>query len=156
MSGRIYFDHAATTAISPRALAVVTEQMAILGNPSSLHFDGRKVRDLVEGAREEIAQAIGSTPSEVIFTASGTEANNSAIKGLYWHRAPRRVIVTTPVEHHAVADPIKWLAEHEGAVVREVAVDRDGAIDLADLTRIVEADRESIALVALIHTNNEI
>ncbi|MGA1705728.1 MAG: cysteine desulfurase family protein [Candidatus Nanopelagicaceae bacterium] len=156
MSGRIYFDHAATTAISPRALEVVTEQMAVLGNPSSLHFDGRKVRDLVEGAREEIAHAIGSTPSEVIFTASGTEANNSAIKGLFWHRAPRRVIVTTPIEHHAVADPIQWLAEHDGAVIREVAVGRDGAIDIADLTRIVEADRESIALVALIHTNNEI
>ena len=156
MSGRIYFDHAATTAISPRALEVVTEQMAVLGNPSSLHFDGRKVRDLVEGAREEIAQAIGSTPSEVIFTASGTEANNSAIKGLFWHRAPRRVIVTTPIEHHAVADPIQWLAEHDGAVIREVAVDQDGAIDIADLTRIVEAERENIALVALIHTNNEI
>lgn len=156
MSGRVYFDHAATTAISTRSLEAVTEQLAILGNPSSLHFDGRKVRDLVEGAREEIAEAIGSRPIEVIFTASGTEANNSAIKGLFWKRAPRRVIVTTPIEHHAVADPIQWLKEHEGAVVREVMVGRDGAIDLADLSRIIEAEREEIALVALIHTNNEI
>ena len=156
MSGRIYFDHAATTAISSRALGAVTEQMAILGNPSSLHFDGRKVRDLVEGSREQIAESIGSSPSEVIFTASGTEANNGAIKGLFWHRAPRRVIVTTPIEHHAVADPIQWLREHEGALVREVAVDSEGVIDISDLTRIIEAERDEIALVALIHTNNEI
>ena len=80
MSGRIYFDHAATTAISERALSTVAEQMAVLGNPSSLHFDGRKVRDVVEDARESIASKIGCVASEVIFTASGTEANNSAIK----------------------------------------------------------------------------
>lgn len=156
MSGRIYFDHAATTAISARSLETVTNQMAILGNPSSLHFDGRKVRDVVEGSREEIAAAVGSEASEVIFTASGTEANNSAIKGLFWHRSPRKVIVTTPIEHHAVLDPIRWLQEHEGAIVREVTVDHQGVIDLIDLARIVEAEREEISLVALIHTNNEI
>ena len=156
MSGRIYFDHAATTAITSQSLHAVTEQMAILGNPSSLHFDGRKVRDVVEGAREQIAAAIGSEPSEVIFTASGTEANNGAIKGLFWHRAPRKVIVTTGIEHHAVSDPIHWLKEHDGALIREVAVDRLGAIDLDDLARIIESERDQIALVALIHTNNEV
>ncbi len=97
MSGRIYFDHAATTAISPDVLAVVAEQMAHLGNPSSLHFGGRQVRDVVESARETIAEALGCKPIEVIFTGSGTEANNSAIKGLFWHRSPRKVIVTTKI-----------------------------------------------------------
>lgn len=156
MSGRIYFDHAATTAISERALRRVTEAMAVLGNPSSLHFDGRKVRDVVEGSRESIASKISSAPSEVIFTASGTEANNSAIKGLFWHRAPRKVIVTTGIEHHAVLDPIHWLEEHQGAIVRHVRVDGEGVIDIDHLQEIVEAERDAIALVALIHTNNEI
>lgn len=156
MSGRIYFDHAATTAISERALSTVAEQMAVLGNPSSLHFDGRKVRDVVEDARESIASKIGCVASEVIFTASGTEANNSAIKGLFWHRAPRKVIVTTAIEHHAVLDPIHWLAEHEGAIVRHVRVDGEGVIDVEHLHEIVEAERDSIALIALIHTNNEL
>lgn len=156
MSRRIYFDHAATTAISQSALARVAEQSAFLGNPSSLHFDGRQVREAVESAREEIASAIGSQPNEVIFTASGTEANNSAIKGIFWHRAPRKVIITTKVEHHAVLDPIHWLVEHEGAQLREVAVDSQGVIDLDSLARIVDKDRDQIALISLIHTNNEI
>lgn len=156
MSRRIYFDHAATTAISPSVLDRVAEQMAVLGNPSSLHFDGRHVRESVEGAREEIAAAIGSQASEVIFTASGTEANNSAIKGLFWHRAPRKVIITTKVEHHAVLDPIHWLVEHEGAQLREVEVDREGVIDLNSLAKLVAENRDQIALISLIHTNNEI
>lgn len=156
MSRRIYFDHAATTAISTVALERVAKQMAILGNPSSLHGDGRNVRETVESAREEIAASIGSRASEVIFTGSGTEANNTAIKGLFWHRAPRKVIVTTKVEHHAVLDPIHWLVEAEGARLREVEVDSAGVIDLHSLARIVEESRDEIALVALIHTNNEI
>lgn len=156
MSRRIYFDHAATTAISQKSLAVVSEVMATLGNPSSLHFDGRKVRDLVEGAREKIASRVGAAPSEIIFTASGTEANNAAIKGLFWQRAPRKVIVSTGIEHHAVLDPIHWLVEHEGAILREVSVGGDGAIDLDSLQAIIEAERDGIALVSLIHTNNEL
>jgi len=153
---RIYFDHAATTAISPRALATVTAEMAVLGNPSSLHHDGRKVRDLVEGCRERIALRIGASPSEVIFTGSGTEANNSAIKGLFWFRSPRKVIVTTAIEHHAVLDPIHWLVEHEGAILREVSVSRDGAIDIDHLEEIVRTEGDGIALISLIHTNNEL
>ncbi len=156
MSRRIYFDHAATTAISQRSLERVAQQMAVLGNPSSLHFDGRHVREVVESAREEIAAAIGSKASEVIFTASGTEANNGAIKGLFWRRSPRKVIVTTKVEHHAVLDPIHWLLEHEGAELREIEVDSQGVIDLDSLAKVVEESRDQIALISLIHTNNEI
>ena len=156
MSRRIYFDHAATTPISPAVFAEVTSQMAILGNPSSLHFDGRKVRETVENARDRIAQYIGSRASEVIFTASGTEANNNAIKGIFWHRAPRKVIVATAIEHHAVLDPIHWLVEHEGATLRKVEVDEEGVIDVSSLAAIVESDRENIALISLIHTNNEL
>lgn len=156
MSRRIYFDHAATTAISEQSLSVVSEAMATLGNPSSLHFDGRKVRDLVEDAREKIASLTGALPSEIIFTASGTEANNAAIKGLFWQRDARKVIVSTAIEHHAVLDPIHWLVEHEGANLREVSVNREGVIDLDSLRAIIEAERDAIALISLIHTNNEL
>lgn len=155
-SGRIYFDHAATTAISPRALEVVAAEMEILGNPSSLHHDGRKVRDIVEGARERIAQRLGTRPSEVIFTGSGTEANNGAIKGLFWFRTPRKVIISTPIEHHAVLDPIHWLVEHDGAILREVRVAGDGSIDINHLEELVRSHRDEIALISLIHTNNEL
>ena len=155
-SSRIYFDHAATTAISPRALAVVAEEMATLGNPSSLHHDGRRVRDQVEGAREGIALHLGCTPSEVIFTGSGTEANNSAIKGLFWYHHPRKVIISTPIEHHAVHDPIQWLVEHEGAILREVRVSREGAIDIDHLEELIRSHHDEIALISLIHTNNEL
>lgn len=156
MTRRIYFDHAATTQITPAVLAEVTSQMAILGNPSSLHFDGRKVREAVENARDRIAHLIGSSASEVIFTASGTEANNNAIKGIFWDRAPRKVIVSTAIEHHAVLDPIHWLVEHEGAALRTVQVDEEGVVDLDSLAAIVESDRGNIALISLIHTNNEL
>jgi len=130
--------------------------MAVIGNPSSLHYEGRVVRESVESARERIARSIGCQPNEVIFTASGTEANNAAIKGLFWHRSPRKVIVSTGIEHHAALDPIHWLVEHEGAIHRKVAVDAQGALDLDSLDRIIKQEGEAIALITLIHTNNEL
>jgi cysteine desulfurase len=92
----------------------------------------------------------------VIFTGSGTEANNSAIKGLFWFRNPRKVIVTTAIEHHAVSDPIHWLVEHEGAILREVRVSDDGSIDIEHLAEIIRSEGDEIALISLIHTNNEL
>jgi len=83
----IYFDHAATTPISEVAISALNNQIKKLGNASSLHSAGRSVRKDLESAREEIAKAIDCAPSEVIFTATGTEANNLAIKGLYWKAA---------------------------------------------------------------------
>src|ERR1700722_8190993 len=113
-----YLDHAATTPMLPEALEVMTEELARLGNPSSLHSAGRRARRVVEESREVIAESFGSRPSEVVFTSGGTEADNLAVKGLYWARtaagAGRRVL-STPVEHHAVLDSVHWLADHEGA-----------------------------------------
>jgi cysteine desulfurase len=123
----IYFDHAATTPISEVAISALNNQIKKLGNASSLHSAGRSVRKDLESAREEIAKAIDCAPSEVIFTATGTEANNLAIKGLYWKAAKsnRNVIITSTFEHHAVMDPIAWLAEHENAQVISINVDRN-------------------------------
>ena len=82
----IYLDHAATTPMLPEAIEVMTEELAQLGNPSSLHNAGRRARRVVEESREQIAEVLNARPSEVVFTSGGTEADNLAVKGLYWAR----------------------------------------------------------------------
>ena len=154
----IYFDHAATTTMVEPAIAALTDAIKKLGNASSLHSVGRSVRKDLEQAREQIAQAIDCAPSEVIFTATGTEANNLAIKGLYWLgvKKNKKVIITSTFEHHAVADPITWLAEHEGAQVVAIDVDRNGFVDLKQLATRVEEHKNNIALISIMHANNEV
>ena len=154
----IYFDHAATTTMVVPAIAALTDAIKKLGNASSLHSVGRSVRKDLEQAREQIAQAIDCAPSEVIFTATGTEANNLAIKGLYWLgvKKNKKVIITSTFEHHAVADPITWLAEHEGAQVVAIDVDRNGFVDLKQLATRVEEHKNNIALISIMHANNEV
>ena len=154
----IYFDHAATTTMVEPAIAALTDAIKKLGNASSLHSAGRSVRKDLEQARELIAQAIDCAPSEVIFTATGTEANNLAIKGLYWLgvKKNKKVIITSTFEHHAVADPITWLAEHEGAQVVAIDVDRNGFVDLKQLATRVEEHKNNIALISIMHANNEV
>ena len=153
-----YFDHAATTPMVEPAITALNNQLKKLGNASSLHSAGRSVRKDLEQAREEIAVAIDCAPSEVIFTASGTEANNLAIKGLFWKGAKdnKKVIITSTFEHHAVMDPIIWLAEHEGAQIVGIKVDRKGFIDLTELTEAVEKHKNNIALISIMHSNNEV
>ena len=154
----IYFDHAATTTMVEPAISALTDAIKKLGNASSLHSAGRSVRKDLEQAREQIAQAIDCAPSEVIFTATGTEANNLAIKGLYWLgvKKNKKVIITSTFEHHAVADPINWLAEHEGAQVVAIDVDRNGFVDLKQLATQVEEHKNNIALISIMHANNEV
>ncbi len=154
----IYFDHAATTPISDSALTALTNQAKKLGNASSLHSAGRSVRKDLEAAREEIARAIDCAPSEVIFTATGTEANNLAIKGLYWkaNKEGKNLIITSTFEHHAVMDPILWLVEHEGAKVIEIDVDKSGMVDLDKLKQVVIDNKDKISFISIMHSNNEV
>ena len=154
----IYFDHAATTPISEVAISALNNQIKKLGNASSLHSAGRSVRKDLESAREEIAKAIDCAPSEVIFTATGTEANNLAIKGLYWKAAKsnRNVIITSTFEHHAVMDPIAWLAEHENAQVININVDRNGFILMDELAQAIKAHQDKVAFISIMHSNNEV
>ena len=154
----IYFDHAATTPISDSALTALTNQAKKLGNASSLHSAGRSVRKDLEAAREEIAKAIDCAPSEVIFTATGTEANNLAVKGLYWKaiKEGKNLIITSTFEHHAVMDPILWLAEHEGAKIIEIDVDKNGMVDLDKLKQVVIDNKGKIAFISIMHSNNEV
>lgn len=154
----IYFDHAATTPISDLALSALTDAAKKLGNASSLHSAGRSVRKELEAAREEIAATIDCAPSEVIFTGTGTEANNLAIKGLYWKAAKsgKKIVITSTFEHHAVMDPILWLAEHEGAQIIQIDVDRNGVLNFDTLNKAIAENREKIAFISIMHSNNEV
>ena len=150
----VYLDHAATTPMFDAAIEAMNSSLRKLGNPSSLHTEGRSTRKDVEDARESIAKAIGCQASEVIFTGSGTEANNAAIKGLFWH-SDQKVILISSIEHHAVLDPAHWLAEHEGAEIIEIPVTVSGVIDLDFLKKVVKERANEIALISVMHSNNE-
>ncbi|MEV4988369.1 cysteine desulfurase family protein [Pseudarthrobacter sp. LMD1-1-1.1] len=155
-----YLDHAATTPLSGAALAALTRELARTGNPSSLHGSGRRARRAVEDAREAIAAAAGAHPSEVIFTSGGTEADNLAVKGMYWSRVAedprRRRILCSAVEHHAVLDTVEWLERHEGADVAWLPVDGDGVVDLQALEEELSRDPGAVALVTVMWANNEV
>jgi len=158
-----YLDHAATTPIYPEVVEAMAAQLGRLGNASSLHGSGRQARRVVEESRETIAAALGARPSEVVFTSGGTEADNLAVKGFYWsrHQAdPRRHrVLATAVEHHAVLDPLHWLAENgsaHGAKVELLPVDREGRLDVDSLRAAVESDPDSVALVSVMWANNEV
>ncbi|WP_329424439.1 cysteine desulfurase family protein [Streptomyces sp. NBC_01268] len=155
-----YLDHAATTPMLPEAIEAMTAQLAVTGNASSLHAAGRRARRTVEEARETLASALGARPSEVVFTSGGTEADNLAVKGLYWARRaadPRRTrVLSSPVEHHAVLDAVDWLATHEGATVEYLPVDRYGRVHPEALREAVARDPGSVALATVMWANNEI
>jgi cysteine desulfurase len=144
----------------PEAIAAVTEAMGQLGNPSSLHTAGRSARRRVEESRESIAAALGARPSEVLFTAGGTESDNLAIKGIYWARRAadprRRRIIASAIEHHAVIDPIEWLVAHEAAEVCWLPVERTGVVSPDALRAAIEDDPDSVALVTVMWANNEV
>ncbi|WTW97432.1 cysteine desulfurase [Streptomycetaceae bacterium NBC_01309] len=155
-----YFDHAATTPMRPEAVRAMTGQLSVLGNPSSLHASGRRARRVVEESREILAEALGARPSEIVYTAGGTEADNLAVKGVYWARVAaspaRRRILASPVEHHAVVDPIVWLTEHEGAEVEWLDVDADGRVRPEVLRAALSRDPDTVALVSVMWANNEV
>ncbi|MBF0689873.1 MAG: cysteine desulfurase [Cellulomonas sp.] len=156
----VYLDHAATTPMRPAALSALTAALAHTGNPSSLHTAGRAARRTVEEARERLAAAVGARPSEVVWTAGGTEADNLAVKGLFWARrtgdTARRRVVVSAVEHHAVLDPAFWLAEHAGAELVLLPVDGDGVVEVDALRAELEAHGDTVALVSVMWANNEV
>ncbi|KQO04008.1 cysteine desulfurase [Arthrobacter sp. Leaf234] len=156
----VYVDHAATTPISAPALAALTFELSRSGNPSSLHGSGRRARRSVEESRETLAAAAGAHASEVVFTSGGTEADNLAIKGLYWARrsadAARTRILCSAVEHHAVQDTVEWLERHEGAEVVWLPVDAAGVVSLDALRASLADAPERTALVTVMWANNEV
>jgi cysteine desulfurase len=144
----------------PEAIEVMTEELAQLGNPSSLHNAGRRARRVVEESREQIAEVFGARASEVIFTSGGTEADNLAVKGLFWARRAsdgrRRRVLTTAIEHHAVLDSVHWLEAAENAEATWLQVDGAGTVSPAALEDALAASPESAAVVSVMWANNEV
>jgi cysteine desulfurase len=155
-----YLDHAATTPMRPEAVAVMSDALARLGNASSLHSSGRAARRKVEEAREDLAEALGARPSEVLFTAGGTESDNLAVKGIFWARRaadPRRNrVLASAVEHHAVLDAVEWLAEHEGAEVTWLPVDERGRVRPETFERALQQAPDEVAVATVMWANNEV
>lgn len=155
-----YLDHAATTPVDPRALEAMLAQLRAGGNASALHGAGRSARSAVETAREQIAASLGADPAEVILTGGGTEADNLAVKGMYWARReqdPRRTrIAVSAVEHQAVRETVEWLAEHQGAALDWLEVDAEGRVHPQTLRRVLDAHPGQHALAAVMWANSEV
>ena len=155
----VYLDHAATTPMYPSAIEAMTGVLGTVGNASSLHSAGRAARRRMEESRETIAGALGCRPSEVIFTAGGTESDNLAVKGIFWARTAadpaRRRIITTAVEHHAVLDAVQWLTEQQGATLTVLPTEPDGSVSPAAL-RAALSRHDDVALVTAMWANNEV
>ena len=154
-----YLDHAATTPMRPTAVSAMSEALTRIGNASSLHTSGRRARRQVEESREDIADALGARPSEVLFTAGGTESDNLAVKGIFWARRAadptRRRVLASTVEHHAVLDAVEWLAEHEGAEVTWLEADAAGRIT-PEVFEEALTSADDVALATVMWANNEV
>ena len=150
----IYLDHAATTPLHPEVLEAMLPYLTEHhGNPSSIHASGRRARQGLDEAREEIASHLGAKPREIVFTASGTEADNLAVKGVAWAASARgRHIVTSAVEHKAVINTVAML-ERQGFQVTAVGVDPLGRVDPAD---VAAAITDATTLVSVQAANNEV
>ena len=151
---KIYFDHAATTPVHPKVVeAMLPYLRAQFGNPLSLHSFGEGPREAVEEARAKVADLIGAKANEIYFTASGSEANNMAMKGIaLMNREKGQHMVVSAIEHQSVLNATQTL-EKLGFEVTRVPVDQYGLVDPDD---VVAAIRDDTTLVSVMHANNEI
>ena len=156
---RVYADHAASAPVLPAAAEAVLEALALTGNASSAHAEGRAARRLLEESREQVAAVLGARPDEVVWTSGGTEADNLAVTGLYRARRAqdprRRRVLVSAVEHPAVLDPARRLAAAEGAELVVLPVDARGRLDLGALAAELERAPGETALVSVMWANNE-
>lgn len=151
---RIYMDNAATTAVSPEVLQAMLPYFTdIYGNPSSIHSTGRDARRAVDAARKQVAAAIGAQPTEIYFTAGGSESDNWAIKGTaFAKRAKGNHIITSQIEHHAVLHTCAWL-EKQGFEVTYLPVDEFGRVRVEDVEKAIT---DKTILISIMAANNEI
>jgi cysteine desulfurase len=151
---RIYFDHAATTKTDPRVVEAMLPFLGeTFGNPSSVHDFGQEARAAVEAARKRVADLIGARANEIVFTSTGTEADNFAIKGMVAAAQKKgNHIVTSVIEHHAVLHSCKKL-EKQGFQVKYVPVDSHGTVNPDDVAKAI---LPSTILVSIMHANNEV
>ena len=148
----VYFDNNATTKVAEEVLEEIAPLFCDLyGNPSSMHTFGGRMARRIRHAREQVAALLGCDPTEIIFTSGGTESDNAAIQGVLAAAPNKRKVITTRVEHPAVLTACRQL-ENLGYNVVELAVDRQGRLDLAELEEQLDDDT---ALVTIMYANNE-
>lgn len=155
--GRVYLDHAASTPCDPAVIELMREVLdETFANPSSPHSSGKRAADFVRQAREQVAEAVGALPEEIVFTSGATESNNLAILGaaasIEARGIDRRKVVTLPLEHPSVLEPCRRLAEH-GYETEMAPVRRDGRVDLNALE---DCLGENTLLLSIQAANNEI
>ncbi|MBU3958841.1 MAG: cysteine desulfurase NifS [Candidatus Omnitrophica bacterium] len=151
---RVYLDYAATTPCDPEVIKAIEPYFFDkFGNPSSIHAEGQEAKKAIEDSRQTLATFLGAKPEEIIFTSGGTESNNFAIEGVAFALQNKgNHIITTAIEHHAVAEPAKFL-EKRGFKVTFVGVDKYGLVDPADIK---QAITDKTILISVMHANNEI
>lgn len=151
---KAYLDNAASTPLHPEVIeTMIVVMRKFYGNPSAIHSFGREVRAQIEMSRRKIADLVGATPAEIVFTSGGTEADNMSI----WagvHHLGADCIITTPIEHHAVMDTAERAAKEKGIPFHLLNVGKDGYPDLWQLETLLKSSRR--AFVSLMHANNEI
>lgn len=151
---QIYLDYNASTPIDLQVASVMSEAIEkAFGNPSSAHWAGAPAHTTVETARRQVADLLGCSANEIVFTSGGSESNNLALKGLYYsQKNPGAHIITTQVEHPAIVEPCRFL-ERLGARISWLPVDRTGRINPNDLR---EAITDNTVLISIMHANNEV
>ncbi len=151
---KIYLDYAATTPTDPRVLkAMIPYFTKIFGNASSLHEPGQQAKRAMGQARQQIADLIKAEPDEIVFTSGGSEADNLALKGIFYTlKQPQKHIIISKIEHHAVLEPCHFL-EKQGAEVTYLSVDKNGLVNTVQLQ---QAIKDETVLISIIQANNEI
>ncbi len=151
---QIYLDYNASTPIDPEVAAVVKRALQNgFGNPSSSHWAGAPAHAMVELARQQVADLLGCSPKEIVFTSGGSESNNLALKGRYFAaQNPGAHIITTQVEHPAIVEPCRFL-ECLGARITWLPVDATGRVDPDELCKAITTDT---VLISIMHANNEV
>ncbi|HOC97068.1 MAG TPA: cysteine desulfurase family protein [Candidatus Pacearchaeota archaeon] len=154
MRKRVYFDNASTTKVDEKVVREMLPYFSeIFGNASSQHDIGIKAKDVLERSRRIIAKSIKANIGEIIFTSGGTEANNFALKGLFFSNYPQKNhIITTKIEHDSILNVCRWL-ETQGAKITYLDVDEEGFVDIEDIKKSIT---DKTFLVSIIHGNNEI
>ena len=148
---KVYFDNAATTPVYPEVIQKMTEVlMDTYGNPSSTHAFGRKAKSLIEYSRKQIAKQLNASPSEIIFTSGGTEANNLILRSCV-HDLGVQIVISSPIEHHAVLHTLEVLAKEYPIKIVYVNLTNKGVVDLSHLEYLLQQYTEKKVLVSLMH-----